>query len=122
VDRRSQLAEFLSPEASPEPLLHYREGVPALMSFVAFAVLLAPPLVVLFAVSDSEAPPSWAIPFIVGLPAFVCGFLLPQRRRRQVALFVVCVDVAIVVLVVAAFVLFIIAKASCGPDAYECPF
>ena len=119
---RPRLAEFLSPEADPEPLLSYREGLPALMSFVAFALLLAPPLVVLFAVSDSEVPPPWAIPFILGLPAFVCGFLLPQRRRRQIALLVVGLDVVIVLLVAAVFVLFLIAKANCAPDAYECPF
>jgi hypothetical protein len=122
VALRRRLGELLAPEASPEPVLRYRTGLPALTSFAAFVLLLAPAGGALFAIADSEAPPLWIVPAAVGLPAFACAFLLPRRRRRLVALLVTIVYVSAALLALALVVLFLIAKANCPPDAYECPF
>jgi hypothetical protein len=122
VPLRSRLARFVAPEANPEPLVSYRYGMPALVSFGAFVGLLAPLAALVFALVDSANGPTWVLPLAVGLPAFACAFLLPRRRRRQVGLVVAGIDIAAAVCVLALVLLFLIAKSQCPPDAYECPF
>ena len=117
---RQRLREHLAPETSPEPFLRYREGRPALEAFVAFALLLAPLGVALFAIADSEEPPLWIVPLAVGLPAFAFAFLLPRRRRRVVALVVMSLYVVAALVTLAFVVLFLMA--TCSADAYECPY
>jgi hypothetical protein len=122
VALRSRLAHYLSPEADPEPLVRYRGGLPALRSFATFVLLLAPLAGAVFGLADSANGPTWLLPPAVGLPAFASAFLLPRRRRHQVALAVALLDLMLAVSVLALFLLYLLAASQCPPDAYECPF
>ena len=119
---RDRLGDFVAPEAGPEPLLRYRDGLPALTSFARYLLVLLPLGAGLFALADSDGLPLWIVPPAVGLPAFACAFLLPRGRRRLVvvALAVVYAVAAALALVVVIWLLII--TANCPPDAYECPF
>jgi hypothetical protein len=122
VALRDRLGDFVAPDASPEPLVRYREGLPALTSFGRFVLLLAPLGAALFAIADSDGLPLWMVPPAIGLPAFACAFLLPRRRRRVLALTLASVYAAAAALALVLVVLYLIAEANCPPDAYECPF
>jgi hypothetical protein len=122
VALRSRLDLYLAPEAEPEPLVRYREGLPALRSFATFVMLLAPPAAAVFVLAGSANGPTWLLPLAVGLPAFAFAFLLPRRRRHQVALGVALIDLMLAVSVLVLFLLYLLAASQCPPDAYECPF
>ena len=119
---RSRLDRYLTPEADPEPLVRYREGLPALRSFATFVLLLAPLAGAVFGLADSANGPTWLLPPAVGLPAFAFAFLLPRRRRHQVALSVAFLDLVLALSALLFFLLYLLAASQCPPDAYECPF
>jgi hypothetical protein len=100
----------------------YREGLPALRSFAAFAALLTPLGAALFGLADSDGPSLAIAPLATGLAAFVCAFLLPRRRRRLVVVLVVFVYIGVALLALAGLLWFLYLKSQCPPDAYECPF
>ena len=118
---RSHLDRYLTPEVDPEPLIRYREGVPALRSFATFVLLLVPLAAAVFGLAGSANGPTWLLPLAVGLPAFAFAFLLPRRRRHQVALVAALIDLTLA-LSALVLVLYLIAASQCPPDAYECPF
>jgi hypothetical protein len=122
VALRSRLDHYLAPEADPEPLVRYREGLPALRSFATFVLLLAPLAGAVFGLADSANGPTWLLPPAVGLPAFAFAFLLPRRRRHQVALVVASIDLALALTALLLVLLYLLAASQCPPDAYECPF
>jgi hypothetical protein len=71
---------------------------------------------------DPGELPLWIVPLAVGVPAFVGGFLLPSRRRRIAWVLLASAYLFVAILAAVLFVLYLIAEASCPPDAYECPF
>ncbi len=119
---RERFRAFLAPEGGPEPLVQHRDGAAALSSFAVFLLLLAPAGGLVFAAADSDSAPLWIVPPAVGLPAFAFAFFLPRRRRRLVALALAAMNLLAACGVAALVVLYLIAKANCPPDAYECPF